>query len=239
MKLIHNRPVPKPHSDGGAESGFQNRSNNKGGAYLMVLAASFAIFAIVLTALSITRISRQMTAHYENFFSLYDLAVGGNERAFRVLEAAFLQHGYEALAEAEETYSASIYAHRGRMDYILSEIMEVEELPEKFELYRLFSNNRYTYVYNHHWGLYVNFLDLPDDTPGILDHFTAITTVSPRGDNDFYLTSRVQKHVNASPVIPGPTPLPAVVRARVEIRTETSYYPSIYIRMGEMMRIEN
>ena len=56
-----------------------------GGAYIMVLASTMLMLLIVVLALSVTALSRRVTAHYSYYIGLYDLAVSGNEQALFLL----------------------------------------------------------------------------------------------------------------------------------------------------------
>jgi len=57
-----------------------------GSAYVLVVVASLLILTLVLTTLTVTAASRRITARYEEIFSLYDLAVAGNEQAFYLMQ---------------------------------------------------------------------------------------------------------------------------------------------------------
>jgi hypothetical protein len=55
--------------------------NERGNAYLFVIAASLLILMLVTAALLVTVSSRRITAPYPDFAGLYDMAVAGNEQA--------------------------------------------------------------------------------------------------------------------------------------------------------------
>ncbi|MCL2189105.1 MAG: hypothetical protein FWC16_09325 [Defluviitaleaceae bacterium] len=55
-------------------------NNRQGSAYIFVLVAALLITLLAGIALTITVASRRVTASYSDFSSLYNLAVGGNER---------------------------------------------------------------------------------------------------------------------------------------------------------------
>jgi len=62
--------------------------SQKGGAYIMVLAATMMILVLVSIALTVTAVSRRVTARYAYYIGLTDLAVAGNEQALFLLRQA-------------------------------------------------------------------------------------------------------------------------------------------------------
>lgn len=62
-----------------------NTSNQKGGAYIFVLIVTLLLFLLISVTLAVTSYGRRVTAHYQNYTGLYDLAVAGNERALFLL----------------------------------------------------------------------------------------------------------------------------------------------------------
>ncbi|MCL1846252.1 MAG: hypothetical protein FWF77_10155 [Defluviitaleaceae bacterium] len=57
-----------------------------GSAYILVIMATFVSLATILTALTVTAASRNITANYADFYGRFDIAVAGNKRAFAALE---------------------------------------------------------------------------------------------------------------------------------------------------------
>ena len=66
--------------------------SRRGGAYIMVLTAVMLIVLLVTIALSVTAVSRRLTAYYAYHVGLYDLAVSGNEHALFLLSQHFINH---------------------------------------------------------------------------------------------------------------------------------------------------
>jgi hypothetical protein len=62
--------------------------SRRGAAYILVIVAALVALAMVLTVLTVTAASRNITARYADFYGLYDIAVAANERAFAALENA-------------------------------------------------------------------------------------------------------------------------------------------------------
>ena len=58
----------------------------------MVLTATMLIFILVAMALTISTVSRRLTARYAYFMGLYDLAVSGNEKALFLLDQEWERH---------------------------------------------------------------------------------------------------------------------------------------------------
>ena len=79
----------------------QHQKRTSGSAYILVVVASLLILTLVLTALTVTASSRRLTSRYEEFFSLYDLAVAGNEQAFYLMQRGELEIHFTRLTNGD------------------------------------------------------------------------------------------------------------------------------------------
>jgi hypothetical protein len=61
----------------------------KGNAYVLVIVASLLVLTLVLTVLTVTAVSRQITARYGYFYGMYDLAVAGNAQVFYLIKQEY------------------------------------------------------------------------------------------------------------------------------------------------------
>ncbi|MCL2198416.1 MAG: hypothetical protein FWB80_05795 [Defluviitaleaceae bacterium] len=66
------------------------KKSTRGGAYILVVMSSLLILTLVLTALTVTATSRNITARYGYFHGMYDLAVAGNEQVFLLMQQKHL-----------------------------------------------------------------------------------------------------------------------------------------------------
>jgi len=74
--------------------------DQNGGAYIMVIIVSLAVFAILITVLSVTINSRQISERYSLFYGVYDLGVAANEQTFlQMLEFMKSKYNQEDLFE--------------------------------------------------------------------------------------------------------------------------------------------
>ena len=73
------------------------KKKTHGGAYIMVLVATMAMFLLIYAALAVTARSRETTARHEHFANLYDLAVAGNEHVLRELNQYLAENRNEIL----------------------------------------------------------------------------------------------------------------------------------------------
>jgi len=71
-----------------------------GGAYIMVLTITMLLLMMVAVVLTITTVSRRVTALYTHNAGLYDLAVSGNEQALFLFRRAFDVHSNEVKLRA-------------------------------------------------------------------------------------------------------------------------------------------
>ncbi|MCL1862604.1 MAG: hypothetical protein FWF78_03445 [Defluviitaleaceae bacterium] len=62
------------------------KKSTHGGAYVIVVMSSLIILTLVLTALTVTVASRNITARYGYFYGMYDLAVYGNDLVFSMMQ---------------------------------------------------------------------------------------------------------------------------------------------------------
>jgi len=86
--------------------------NNAGAAQIIVVLMSLTILALAALLVAVTVNSRNISAGYRNFSGLYDMAVAGNEQAFRVFEEAFARYGNDAYA-----YAVGLYLNGDAVDY--------------------------------------------------------------------------------------------------------------------------
>ena len=68
---------------------------DSGNAYIAVVIASLAVLSLVLTALTITARSRDLTGRYGNVFGLFDLAVAEHGQALYALQNGNLPTHFE------------------------------------------------------------------------------------------------------------------------------------------------
>ena len=61
--------------------------SRRGGAYITVLTTTMVLLMITVVVLTITAVSRRVSAHYFYHAGLFDLAVAGNEQAFFLLRS--------------------------------------------------------------------------------------------------------------------------------------------------------
>ncbi|MCL1878350.1 MAG: hypothetical protein FWF80_05795 [Defluviitaleaceae bacterium] len=87
-------------------------TDQKGSAYILVIVAAFVALSLVLTVLTVTATSRNITARYADFYGLYDVALAGNERAFHELEIALGNRADENDIVFENFVSSEACWHR-------------------------------------------------------------------------------------------------------------------------------
>lgn len=184
----------------------------------MVVVASLMVLTLVLAVLSVTVASRRITARYEYFFGMYDLAVAGNEQAFYMLNRAFLREREAAHLRAEIRYATSFFAENF-FEIFLEEIMAElnAELAANFQTV-LFED----FQYRREWAVGI-FFEVADGTD-IHDDFRAATTATNLADG-FYIHTTIRKYADGTPGTG------AVVRSRIKILDYST------LTMVELLRI--
>ena len=188
-----------------------NMKKSRGGAYVMVVVAALMVLTLVLAVLSVTAVSRNLTARYEHFFGLYDLAVAGNEQAFETIREVFSE-GIEAQyfnALLPETHFSPVTIagerHTGQ-----------PHLP--------YNNGReILWEYRHYWGLEIFFDDITHD---LFSAFTIVYFHDVR-TNGLYIRTVIHKYEGT-------------VRGHAtEVRSRVNFLDDGTLEMVELMRTVN
>lgn len=159
-----------------------------GSAYVMVIVAFVFVITLVLTVLTVTAVSRNITARYEYFFGMYDLAVAGNEQAFFVLERGLSRH-----REAAHTYALTQISEESPQEDFFEVFLRAIMPYLRAELVECFGPE-----YRHIWGLALHLSDLPCGGTAH-ENFQAITTVSYAANGEFYIHTSIRKYVDGEP----------------------------------------
>ena len=188
---------------------FQSKSR-RGGAYITVLTVTMVLLMIGAVVLSITAVSRRVSASYSYFVGLFDMAVAGNEQAFFLLrphvatqrETVNEQAWERFLAEA--TVIGLVYdnggfnlddATRNEFRRVYNEVA-VQSLSSK-----LVNISDFT---NHHFDFRLEWdVETVIDTGEaiISDSYSAVTTLMPR-IGYFRVFTRVHRYIAGNPGVP-------------------------------------
>lgn len=101
----------------------------------MVLIASLAVLALVAVIFSVTASSRRVSARYQDFTGLYELAKAGNEQAFLFISRAFEDY----------RHSPDIYTVDDIMPLITARLHAENLFFREWQIYFNFSANGYIY----------------------------------------------------------------------------------------------
>ncbi|MCL2378778.1 MAG: hypothetical protein FWC77_06605 [Defluviitaleaceae bacterium] len=172
---------------------------HRGSAYITVFAATMIILMLATVVLSVTAVSRRITARYSDYIGLYDLAVAGNEQAFFLLRQAFNARNDDITSRAwqrlkDEEHISFIYHVAGlRLDVATSErfrnIFVAEAMGDlRAGMGNIFS--RHFFMYQRVWGLDA-VIDTDERT--ISDSYRAATTLCAAADR-FHIDTVIQRY---------------------------------------------
>jgi len=157
--------------------------SRKGSAYISILAATMLIIMLAAVILSITAVSRRLTAHYSDYIGLYDLAVAGNEQALflliQSLDANRNDISYRAWQQLKtDEYIAFIPTDGGlKLDtYLRGEFgrIFIEKAMNALRDTMHENFNRHLFMYQLEWGI-DTIIDTSTRT--IMDSYSAVTTL--------------------------------------------------------------
>jgi len=171
----------------------------RGGAYISVLAATMLIIMLAAIVLSVTAVSRRLTARYSDTIGLFDLAVAGNEQAFFLLRQPIDSHkeeiSYNAWARVVDDPLLGFTYYYGSLllDEPTSIIYRQFFIEEAQKLLSVALGNNFTRVhFDYHlaWGL-----DTAIDAGEHVIHalYQAETIVSP--GNAFNVTTTTRRNI--------------------------------------------
>jgi len=178
--------------------------SRQGGAYITVLTATMLILLLATVTLSVTAVSRRLTALYQDYIGLYDLAIAGNEQALFLLLQAFDARANDIHNRAwqrtqDEIYlSFEYYNGNLHLDAVtraqFQQIFITEAMHDlRPAMASMFS--RHFFMYQRTWGL-----DAIIDTAErrINDSYRAVTTICAACTH-FHLDTVVHRYVNNEP----------------------------------------
>jgi len=159
--------------------------SNRGGAYIMVLAASMIMFLLVVLALSITTLSRRITAQHSHYVGVYDLGASGNQQALFLLRQA---------ANCEELNTRVLNQMLGANEPLTGESFK-ENLHA--EVIATLGSN-FTRIHAGEYRLSWDFnTTIGFEDVMIYDSFGAITILRP-SNNDFFVETRIHKYIEGT-----------------------------------------
>ncbi|MCL1884316.1 MAG: hypothetical protein FWF81_11285 [Defluviitaleaceae bacterium] len=120
----------------------------RGNAYIMVITITLFVLALLLTVLTVTALSRNITARYSDFYGLHDLAIGGNEQVLYLIK--------ELTAQFNITLTDDVFS-----DEVFENFLRTGLISNGF-VYDLDENE-----YLHTWGLVLDFEALQDRFRGV------------------------------------------------------------------------
>ena len=175
----------------------------------MVLTTAMLLLTLVLAVLSVTINSRRITARYEYFFGLYDLAVAGNEQAYYTILQALALHSNYAHNRAQARAVQSIHENPARLitdgdryilyppDYYLRLFIQEITPHLRQEIRRYFPPHQLEY--RRFWGITLDFgIAANSGNLEIQDTYQATTTITPEG-GAFVITTRIYKYIGEDP----------------------------------------
>ena len=74
--------------------------SRSGGAYITVITVTMLILLLAALVLSVTAVSRRLSARYSDYIGLFDLAVAGNEQVFFLLHQTFESQEEDIISRA-------------------------------------------------------------------------------------------------------------------------------------------
>jgi len=184
----------------------------------MVLTITMLIFMLVAIVLSVTTVSRRLTARYSYYIGLYDLAVSGNEQALflllQSLEAqkdAIIYRSWEQVIE-EELVGFVYYEGGLRLDSDASGYFRQFFIAEAMNELNAAWDGMFPHVRLKHrqirgfvWNLNAS---IGTDVLTTEDSYRAITALTPAAAN-FTVRTRIYRYTGGYPGIP------ATVRASI------------------------
>jgi len=180
--------------------------NHRGNAYITVLISTMLIIMLATIALSVTAVSRRLTARYSDYIGLYDLAVAGNEQALFLLlqtlnteRESITNHAWQQLQTWEQL---TLTYQDGNLHL---------DPPSQNEFRRIFIQeamttiragmginfSRHLFMYQLIWGLdaTINTYDR-----NILDSYRAVTTICAAATH-FHLDTVIHRQIETEPSI--------------------------------------
>ncbi|MCL2357764.1 MAG: hypothetical protein FWC70_11555 [Defluviitaleaceae bacterium] len=155
--------------------------SKRGSAYVLVIVAALVVLTLMLTVLTITAASRNITGRYSDFYGLYDVAVAGNLRAFDALQAA-------RQARYQVTYPYARYY-----------VIDFDDFFAPGPGCAHFTAPACSRSWWYEWTFSVNFDDARGAVRGaVQSDFFALTIICDRGDA-FYIETRIRKNSPFAP----------------------------------------
>ena len=193
--------------------------SRRGGAYIMVLTATMLVFILVGMALTISTVSRRITARYTYFMGLYDLAVSGNEKALFLLHEEWesykdavtmqalnrmIQENAFSLEYADGVIRLNPAVHERFRQIFIQEAMVILNGALKDAFYtrtlRCFNES-----IDQDWSIFTWSLEVEIETEDLvtIDIYRVITALRPNDANDrFIIRTDTRKYVNNVPGFP-------------------------------------
>jgi len=164
----------------------------------MVLATTMLMLLLVVLVLSITTVSRRVTARYSYYVGLYDLAVSGNEKAlFLLREASYADDVYfAAWARIQNQGVANIALYYDGAGLRMSDHTKQQFEMAFFEELQVRIGETFTHVPTR--GYMLNWqLNAMIDINGaeITDTYSATTSLSFAG-TQFNVSTRIHRYID-------------------------------------------
>jgi len=192
--------------------------SRSGGAYITVLTVTLLIIMLVAIAISITSVSRRISARYSDYVGLFDLAVAGNDHALFLLRQAHGPQREEVHNRAwqravNEGVVVFVYENgglrlhdpsqnthgpgpdsRGQFRRIFNEEAVVELRPLMSGMFTFVSFNSY----RRSWGIDAT---ISAGDYEITDSYRAVTSISAETGR-FSLDTVIHRYTGVSPGVP-------------------------------------
>ena len=183
--------------------------SRRGGAYITVLTVTMVLLMIAAMVLTVTAVSRRVSASYSDFVGLFDMAVAGNEQAFflirqqrdahsdvineqawqRLMDEVTIGFVYEDghlfLDQATSTVYERIYK-----EVAVSSLLDAMDNIPGFTGVHFF--------YELRWDL-STIIDIGEVI--ITDSYSAVTRLVPYAHN-FRIYTRVHRYIGNTPSVP-------------------------------------
>jgi len=180
--------------------------SRRGSAYISVLATTMLIIVLAAIALSVTTVSRRITARYSDYIGLYDLAVAGNEQALllllQALDARRADISRRAWLEVKTwDYVSFVHLNNGlslgasSRDEFRRIFIEKAMADLRASMGSMFS--RYFFKYQLTWGLDAT---IGIDGHTVSDSYRAVTTLCAAA-NRFHLDTVIHRYIDGEPGI--------------------------------------
>ena len=177
---------------------------NRGNAYITTLAAILLIITLATLALSITAVSRRLSARYSDYIGLYNLATSGNEQALFILQQSIETNitnintrAWERFITRDDITFQLVNGNLHLSDQSRDDLKHIfieESTPNlRAALNQNFS--RYFFMYQRTWELSTS---IHTSNQAITDSYSATTTICAASTR-FHLDTVIYRYINNNP----------------------------------------